>query len=92
MTIAREEGLDGLFKGIASPLVCSLTLLIRRIAIMFSRYCALQATAPLLNGVVFASYQMFLSMLVTRREDVPTLTQVTIAGFWTGILCAYALL
>ncbi|KAI9510548.1 mitochondrial carrier domain-containing protein [Russula earlei] len=75
-TITREERFRALYKGISSPLV-------RKVMV------ASNATAPLLNGLLFATYR-FLMKIQMHHDNVvvdqePTLGQVFLAGGGCGL-------
>ena len=86
-TIIREERFVGLYKGIASPLV--------RVCLSYMSfnpaddYDNLQTTAPLMNGIVFASYRFFLKLQLPSADTTPTLTQIALAGAGTGVVGSY---
>ncbi|PPQ95978.1 hypothetical protein CVT26_016194 [Gymnopilus dilepis] len=43
-------------------------------------------TAPLMNGIVFASYRFFLKLQLPSADTTPTLTQIALAGAGTGVV------
>ncbi|OCH86542.1 carnitine/acyl carnitine carrier [Obba rivulosa] len=65
-TIVREEGVRGLYRGIAAPLLSS---------------------APL-NGLIFTSYKYLMNSQLHREGDIPTLTQITLAGAGSGVIAS----
>lgn len=46
------------------------------------------ATAAPLNGLIFASYRLFLKLQLDDKDTIPTLAQVGFAGAFTGIVCS----
>ncbi|TRM68390.1 mitochondrial carrier domain-containing protein [Schizophyllum amplum] len=44
------------------------------------------ATVALMNGLVFASYRLFMKMQLEDASSVPTLTQILLAGSGSGIV------
>ncbi|KAF8075243.1 carnitine/acyl carnitine carrier [Lyophyllum atratum] len=44
------------------------------------------ATVALMNGLVFASYKLFLKLQLGQSDDIPTLSQITLAGAGCGIV------
>ncbi|KAK0188363.1 carnitine/acyl carnitine carrier [Armillaria mellea] len=44
------------------------------------------ATAALMNGLVFASYQFFMKIQLENNSSIPTLTQIALAGAGSGIV------
>lgn len=91
-TIVREERFLGLYKGIYSPLVraCSTRLYFSMISLADGAH--LQASCALLNGIVFASYRFFLRLQLHHAGQVPTLTQIGLAGAGCGVVSAYVAL
>ncbi|KAI0315041.1 carnitine/acyl carnitine carrier [Amylostereum chailletii] len=65
-TIAREERVLGLFKGISSPL----------------------ASAPFLNGLVFATYRFLMKLQLRAEGQVPSITQIFLAGAGCGMIAS----
>ncbi|EIM86944.1 mitochondrial carrier [Stereum hirsutum FP-91666 SS1] len=50
------------------------------------------ASCALLNGIVFASYRFFLRLQLHHAGQVPTLTQIGLAGAGCGVVSAYVAL
>ncbi|KAF8909237.1 carnitine/acyl carnitine carrier [Gymnopilus junonius] len=46
-------------------------------------------TAPLMNGIVFASYRFLLKVQLPTVDSVPTLSQIALAGAGTGIVGSF---
>ncbi|KAK0489448.1 carnitine/acyl carnitine carrier [Armillaria novae-zelandiae] len=44
------------------------------------------ATAALMNGLVFASYRLFMKIQLENNSSIPTLTQIALAGAGSGIV------
>ncbi|KAH8810454.1 carnitine/acyl carnitine carrier [Flagelloscypha sp. PMI_526] len=65
LTIARQEKLGGLFRGIGAPFM----------------------TLPLLNGLVFSSYKLFMNIqLSSSGLTTPNLDMIFLAGCGSGIV------
>ena len=84
LTILREERLGGLYRGVFAPIVSRCSGDFRSVHSMFYQLGA----APL-NGLVFSSYGLFTKLQLENPQATPTLTQVTLAGAGTGIVCSY---
>ena len=87
-TIIREERVSGLYKGIMSPMVRSLTRRVLRAGV----YNIVQATCALLNGLVFSSYRFLMKAQLSDDQATPTLAQIFFAGAGTGIIGSYVIL
>jgi solute carrier family 25 carnitine/acylcarnitine transporter 20/29 len=82
-TIVREERVAGLYRGIASPLVCPNYA---RIDFELIFGFPLQLTVALMNGLVFASYKFLLKLQLGDSDSVASLTQIALAGAGSGIV------
>lgn len=49
----------------------------------------MQATAALLNGLVFASYRSLLKLQLDNPISIPTIAQIALAGAGSGIISSY---
>ena len=87
-TIIREERIRGLYRGIAAPLVRTLTTFHTKNTRGDS---FLQAGAPPLNGLVFSTYRSLMRAQLDDENATPTLTQINLAGAGTGIISSYVL-
>ena len=84
LTILREERLGGLYRGVFAPIVSPVFGYVHSLCSILSQLGA----APL-NGLVFSSYGLFTKLQLENPQATPTLTQITLAGAGTGVVCSY---